>query len=70
MKIRGKKLNAAQRKILTHNGINNMDDYLYVRTDVATDAGARHLDQHSRKIQSIVIVNRETGAIEKYPMEV
>lgn len=62
MKIRGKKLNSNQRKVLINNGVDNVDDYLYLKTEVIDSCGcSKHLNQKSRKIEYLVIVDRETG---------
>lgn len=70
MKIRGKKLTVAQKKILTNNGIDTPDDYLYTKTEQIDIRGnGKHLDQKLPKIEKIVVINRVTGETKRFNVE-
>lgn len=70
MKIRGKKLTSSQRRILTNSGIQNPDDYLYVKTEVINLGGKKHLDQNCPKIENIIVIHRENGEVKRIATEV
>lgn len=65
MKIRGKKLTVSQKNILVKNGINEPDDYLYVKIETVNLNGDKHLTQDCPKIEKLVVIHRETGEVKR-----
>ena len=64
-RIKGKTPTRAQRNALLMNGINDPENWLYVKTEHQSDDGSKNVARNSSKNIYMVFVNKNTGETER-----
>lgn len=60
-KIRGKKLTRQQYSILESNGVNDTENWLFVKTETLKPDGDKSPAKNSEKLTYMIFQNRNTG---------
>jgi hypothetical protein len=67
-KIRGKSPTRDQRNVLMSYGVEDANDWLYVKTEHVSDDGEKRVARNSSKTLYMVFINKNTSEMQRIPI--